>query len=97
MWIFLAVKIENFVGIHFDTFNNFVQNIDCGYTLEPPRRGGSNEYPKYMFVSKIRKKTQFYYVKVGIMGYTLYGHVILMSFNILLCKSANLSLLLNNG
>ena len=56
MWIFLAVKIENFVGIHFDTFNNFVQNIDCGYTLEPPRRGGSNEYPKYMFVSKIRKK-----------------------------------------
>ena len=21
------------------------QNIDCGYSLEPPRRGGSNEYP----------------------------------------------------
>ena len=21
------------------------QNIDCGYMLEPPRRGGSNEYP----------------------------------------------------
>ena len=21
------------------------QNIDCGYPLEPPRRGGSNEYP----------------------------------------------------
>ena len=21
-----------------------LQNIDCGYTLEPPRRGGSNEY-----------------------------------------------------
>ena len=20
------------------------QNIDCGYSLEPPRRGGSNEY-----------------------------------------------------
>ena len=25
------------------------QNIDCGYTLEPPRRGGSNEYPQSMF------------------------------------------------
>ena len=22
------------------------QNIDCGYSLEPPRRGGSNEYPQ---------------------------------------------------
>ena len=22
-----------------------VQNIDCGYSLEPPRRGGSNVYP----------------------------------------------------
>ena len=25
------------------------QNIDCAYSLEPPRRGGSNEYPQYMF------------------------------------------------
>ena len=27
----------------------FAQNIDCGYTLERPRRGGSNEYPQSMF------------------------------------------------
>ena len=26
-----------------------LQNIDCGYSLEPPRRGGSNEYPQSMF------------------------------------------------
>ena len=25
------------------------KNIDCGYSLEPPRRGGSNEYPQSMF------------------------------------------------
>ena len=25
------------------------QNIDCGYSLEPPRQGGSNEYPQSMF------------------------------------------------
>ena len=25
------------------------QNIDCGYSLEPPRRGGSNVYPQSMF------------------------------------------------
>ena len=29
------------------------QNIDCGYSLEPPRRGGSNEYPQYMFSAEI--------------------------------------------
>ena len=28
-----------------DIFHISVQNIDCGYSLEPPRRGGSNEYP----------------------------------------------------
>ena len=35
----------------------FAQNIDCGYTLEPPRprRGGSNEYPQSMFWSKNKK------------------------------------------
>ena len=26
-----------------------LKNIDCGYSLEPPRRGGSNEYPQYVF------------------------------------------------
>ena len=31
------------------------QNIDCGYSLEPPRRGGSNEYPQFMFSLEIRK------------------------------------------
>ena len=25
------------------------QNLDCGYSLEPPRRGGSNEYPQSRF------------------------------------------------
>ena len=30
-------------------FHISVQNIDCEYSLEPPRRGGSNEYPQSMF------------------------------------------------
>ena len=29
------------------------QNIDCGYSLEPPRRGGSSEYPQSMFGAEI--------------------------------------------
>ena len=36
----------------------FAQNIDCGYSLEPHRRGGSNEYPQSMFWSK-NKKNRF--------------------------------------
>ena len=27
------------------------QNIDCGYSLEPPRRGGSYECPQSMFLA----------------------------------------------
>ena len=26
-----------------------LKNIDCGNLLEPPRRGGSNDYPQSMF------------------------------------------------
>ena len=44
------------------------------YSLEPPRRGGSNEYPQFMFSSKIKKNKvypctpQFYYIKLGFKG-----------------------------
>ena len=57
-----------------DIFHNSAQNIDCGYSLEPPRRGGSNEYPQSMFLSRNNKnnvypcKPQFYYIKVGFNG-----------------------------
>ena len=50
-WIIL-VKLENFQSKILDIFLIFVPNIDCGYTLEPPRRGGPNEYPHSMFWSK---------------------------------------------
>ena len=52
---FDVVKNENFQKKSFDIFLIFAQNIDCGYTLEPPRRGGSNEYPQSMFWSKNKK------------------------------------------
>ena len=56
------------------SFHISFQNIDCGYSLEPPRRGGSNEYPQSMFLSRNKKinvypcKPQFYYIKVGFKG-----------------------------
>ena len=42
-------KNENFQIKSSDIFLFSAQNIDCGYSLEPPRRGGSNEYPQSMF------------------------------------------------
>ena len=63
-WQFFQIKNS-------DIFHISAQNIDCGYSLEPPRRGGSNEYPQSMFLSRNNKnnvhpcKPQFYYIKVG--------------------------------
>ena len=37
-------------------FHISAQNIDSGYSLEPPRGGGSNEYPQSMFLSRNKKK-----------------------------------------
>ena len=57
-----------------DIFHTSPQNVDCGYLLEPPRRGGSNEYPQSMSLSRNMKnnvypcKPQFYCIKVGFKG-----------------------------
>ena len=74
--------IENFISKNWkfssknsEVFHISAQNMDCGYSLEPPRRrGGSNEYPQSMFFSTNKKnnvypcKPQFYYIKVGFKG-----------------------------
>ena len=44
---FYIVKL-GFTGVYI-FFLISAQNINCGYSLEPPRRGGSNEYPQSMF------------------------------------------------
>ena len=42
-------KNDNFQMKNCDIFLIFAQNIDFGYTLEPPHLGGSNVYPQTMF------------------------------------------------
>ena len=67
-------KTENCQIKTSDIFHISAQNIDCRYTLEPPRRGGSNGYPQSMFLSRNKKNNicpcnpQFYYIKVGFKG-----------------------------
>ena len=70
----LPSKNENFQIKNSDIFHISAQNIDCGYSLEPTRRGGSNEYPQSMLLSRNKKnnvnpcKPHFYYIKVGFKG-----------------------------
>ena len=70
----LPPRNENFQMKNSGSFHHSAQNRYCGYTLEPPRRGGSNEYPQFMFWSKNNKnnmypcKAQFYYIKVEFKG-----------------------------
>ena len=51
----LPPKTENFQIKNSDIFHISAQNIDCGYSLEPPQRGGSKEYPQSMFLSRNKK------------------------------------------
>ena len=37
-----------------------LKNIDCGYSLEPPRRGGCNEYPQSIFLSRNMANIRFF-------------------------------------
>ena len=70
----LPPRNGNFKMKNSGSFHNFAQNIDCRYSLEPPRRGISNEYPQSMFLSRNKKinvypcKPQFYSIKVGFKG-----------------------------
>ena len=39
---------------HFSYFHN--ENICCGYTLEVPKQGASNEYPQHIFSCRNKNK-----------------------------------------
>ena len=52
---FTTQKREIFQLKNANIFLISAQNIDCGYSLELPRQGSSNEYPQSMFWVEIRK------------------------------------------
>ena len=66
-------------------FHISAQNIDCGYSLKPPRRGGSNEYSQSMFLNRNKKNNvtpvnpSLLYKSGGLRGSPLYiGMVFVM-------------------
>ena len=70
----ITEKLKIFRKKNSNIFHISALNIDCGYSLEPSLRCGSNEYPQSMFLSRNKKnniypcKPQFYYIKVGFKG-----------------------------
>ena len=72
----LPPRNETFQTENSDILHISAQNIDCGYALEPPRRGGANTYPQSMYLSINKKNNVYpcnlyypvYYIKVGFNG-----------------------------
>ena len=57
--IFKVVKNEDFQQNYFYIFLIFAQKIDCGYTLEPSRGGGSNVRVPTIYVLSKNKKNRY--------------------------------------
>ena len=66
-----------------DIFHISAQNIDCGYSLEPPRRGGSNEYPQSMILS--RNMVCLLFLRMSLVGQDLQLWLFLGIFYTILC------------
>ena len=55
--------IITYIGMFSGVYIMFLisaQNIDCGYSLKPPHRGGSNEYPQSMFLNRNMKNIRLF-------------------------------------
>ena len=63
---FYTVKL-GFTGVYI-IFLISSKNINCEYSLEPPRRGGSNEYSQSMFWAEIKQISKFLSRKFSFFG-----------------------------
>ena len=68
---FYIVKL-GFTGVYIN-FLFLLKNIDCGYTLEPPHRGGSNAYSQSMFWTGIWKISDFFIWKFSLFGCKIFN------------------------
>ena len=89
---FYIVK-QGFKGVYIIFFFLFLLKTNCGHSLEPPRQGGSSEYPQSMFWAEIWKISIFFFlsenfqflvVKVSVY---LNRHVFVMSCRV--CKATS--------
>ena len=83
---FYIVKL-GFTGVNI-IFRISAQNIDCGYSLEPPRRGGSNKYPQSMFWAETWKISDFIYENFYFLvaKFSVYLNRRVFVMNVISCK-----------
>ena len=72
---FYIVKL-GFTGVYI-IFLFLLKNINCGYSLEAPRRAGSNEYPKSMFWAEIWNISEFFFI----WKFSVFGGIIFYIFD----------------
>ena len=68
------------------------ENICCGYSLEVPRRGTSNEYPQHMFSLRNTKDIGIFQMKKA--PYLLLS--LITSFHLDFCASIKIEQILNS-
>ena len=59
--ILVKLQIRRDIYIIFSLFLS--ENICCGYSLEAPHRGASNEYPQHMFLCRNKKNISIFRMK----------------------------------
>ena len=69
--VFFTEK-QGFTGVHI-IFLILLKTTDWGHSLEPPRRGGSNDYPKSMFWAEIWKISEFFIWKFPVFGRKIFN------------------------
>ena len=69
---FYIVKL-GFTGVYI-IFYYFAKNTDLGYSLGPPRQGGSNEYPQSMFWEKYEKYQKFLSENFPFLGCKIFNY-----------------------
>ena len=89
---FYIVKL-GFTGVYIVFFLFLLKNIGCRYSLEPPRRGCSHEYPQSMFRAEIWKY-QIFYQKIFsflVVKFSIYlnRHVFVMRLSLFIFRHSN--------
>ena len=69
---FYIVKL-GFTGVYIIFFLILLKNIEYRNSLEPPHRGGSNEYPQLLFLSRNMKNIRICIWKLSVFGSDLFN------------------------
>ena len=61
--MFCLTELQIRGGMHIIFFLFLDEYICCGYSLEVPRQGTSNEYPQHMFLLRNKKDISIFWMK----------------------------------